>query len=221
MAKTKKGKKETAKEKRARLAAEAEAAAEDNDDESGDSENEDDDDDGDDTPDNGDDLFDKPRNSKEGDFWPAKTGTYVGEIARFEKGPIFDNKEKDGSVTKRATVRWVFTLFKLSSVEGVDKPVTYKPESGENEGKKTEAEGDGLTSTIVSQKSSAGKWFSAALNREIDFDDESQQSLMEESIGERVLVTYSKNDNGKITIGAGGVASLPTDEDEDDEDDDD
>lgn len=154
-------------------------------------------------------LFDKPRSSREGDFWPAALGVYIGELVGFEKGPEFTNTDKDGNESKRFTVQWSWELSKLSG-----KPLFYTPEDGENKGTKQRAIGEALTSTIVSQKSSAGKWFSAHLQRDINFDSEEESDLREESMGKSVLITFSKNESGNVSVNGGGVSELPDEEDE-------
>jgi hypothetical protein len=138
-------------------------------------------------------LFDDPRVAGEGgDYWPGREGTFVGKLTGFSEGPSF---ERDGKVDR--TIRWMFDIYKLDGSR-----VQYTPEEGENAGRSLDAEKDGLSSPTISQKSKAGQWFTALLQRDIDFAREKAPDLMQEATGKRGLLVMSKNDKGRIIIKA-------------------
>lgn len=150
-------------------------------------------------------LFDDVRDGGDGgDFWPATEGVKRLRLTGFEKGPVFKNDRtvKDPVTGVEETVqvdapqvRWVFDVYKLTGER-----VMYVPESGPNSGKALEATADLLTSTVITPKSKAGKFFSVLLGRDIDYTSETKADLMAAAIGKEVLGTFGKNANGKIRL---------------------
>jgi hypothetical protein len=141
-------------------------------------------------------LFNAPSvGGSGGDWWPGREGSFIGELIGYAKGPTFVNKDKDGNDKDSPQVAWQFAIYKLDGSR-----VTYIPEAGPNEGQTIDAVKDGLTSMIISPKSKAGEWFGALLSREINFDKETREDLMNEALGKRGVVAMTKTEKGRIVI---------------------
>ena len=143
-------------------------------------------------------LFEKPKVAGEaGDFWPGREGSFCGVLTGFSEGPVFKNNKKqpDGSTIEvdAPQVRWEFDIYKLDGVTRVQ----YTPDGSDDQ---KPASKDALSSTVISNKSKAGEWFTAVLQREIDFTTETAEDLMDEAVGKKCMLVMTKNGNDRVVI---------------------
>lgn len=144
-------------------------------------------------------LFDKPKVAGEaGDFWPGREGSFCGILTGFSEGPVFQNKKKNPTTGEMEDVdapqvRWEFDIYKLDGVTRV----MYTPDNSDDQ---KPASKDALSSTTISNKSKAGEWFTAVLQRDIDFTTETAEDLMDEAVGKKCMLVMMKNGNDRVVI---------------------
>ena len=144
-------------------------------------------------------FFNQPKESGEGGFWPKQAGTFMADFIGFAEGPEVPGRQKEGSDVVPEPITLIRWNFKLRDLNG--NPVTYVPSSGENAGNTVEVETDGLSSPVITQRSKAGKWFTALLGGEpINFDKVDNDSLESQCEGRRCMVVFGMNEKNKVIL---------------------
>jgi hypothetical protein len=125
-------------------------------------------------------LFKAPAGNGE-KYEYLNTGSYIGELVRFEEGrlrPPFADSEKEEPTQM---VNWVWRLFQSDGTT----PVMH-------DGNQVEYIAE--TSDATGRRSTASSWFSAHLKR--TYNNESVDDTMAECIGKRVMLIITDKDSG-------------------------